>query len=455
MRRHSFIARLGPADTANVPVAQAGSVVTEVRFVDGERRLGIGLGYSIDQLLRRDVCPSDVAIDLALLAALVTAADTRLSRATESQDSWTREIDLHVPVSDPELWTQASERAERMLDFLTGDRWRLFFRARNKENRQLVKRPEGLDLSATFDCVCLFSGGLDSFVGAIDLLAAKRRPLLISHYWDLSTSSQKTCASRLAAVYGDMEPCHVRARVGFDKHDFDMVSEAEPTQRGRSFLFFALAALAASGLANGTTIFVPENGLISLNVPLDPLRVGAWSTRTTHPFYMAQWNELLSSVGIGARLENPYRFKTKGEMLAECTNRAILSRHVGDTISCSSVAKARFRGESPRHCGYCVPCLIRRAAIAKAFGDDPTVYSLTGLSAGTINAQKGEGEHVRPFQLMGRRLRDKPGLAHLLIRKPGPLSDYGDAEIAAYADVFWRGVEEVADLIGEARVRPG
>ena len=57
----------------------------------------------------------------------------------------------------------------------------------------------------------------------------------------------------------------------------------ESTTRGRSFLFFALAALAASGLGGQPVIYVPENGLISLNVPLDPLRViqklvGFWLT---------------------------------------------------------------------------------------------------------------------------------------------------------------------------------
>jgi len=454
MRRHSFIARLGPTDTAKVQVAQKGAVVTEIRFVDGQKKLGFGLGYLIDQLLRRDVCPSDAAIDLAVLAALVTAADTRLSRATESQDSWTREIDLYIPVNDPALWTGATELIERMLNFLTGDRWRIFIRARNKENKKVFVRPNDLALSAPFDCVCLFSGGLDSFVGAIDLLAAKRRPLLISHYWDVSTSSQKLCASRLAKGYGDMEPRHIRARVGFTKNDFAKVAKSEPTQRGRSFLFFALAAVAASGLSADTTVFVPENGLISLNVPLDPLRVGAWSTRTTHPFYMARWNELLALLDIGAVLENPYRFQTKGEMLAACANQVLLKRFVGETISCSSVSKARYLKQSPRHCGFCVPCLIRRASIETAFGKDPTVYSLPSLTSRTIDAKKAEGEHIRSFQLIATRLARKPDLAPLLIRKPGPLSDYSDTEIAGYAAVFHRGIAEVESLVNATRVRP-
>jgi len=154
-------------------------------------------------------------------------------------------------------------------------------------------------------------------------------------------------------------------------------------------------------------------------------------------------------------MDNPYRFKTKGEMVAECANQEILKRFVGETISCSSISKARYRGESPRHCGYCVPCLIRRAAIVKAFGSDPTIYSLTGLTGGIIDAKKAEGEHIRAFQLMTRRLAGRPELAPILIRKPGPLSDYTDGEIADYADVFRRGIEEVGSFVSSARVEPG
>ena len=200
--------------------------------------------------------------------------------------------------------------------------------------------------------------------------------------------------------------------------------------------------------------YVPENGLISLNVPLDPLRVGAWSTRTTHPFYLARWGEILHRLGITATLANPYRFRTKGEMLARCVNTAFLRRHVGETISCSSVSKARWQGLPPGHCGFCVPCLIRRAAITTAFRTDPTTYTIPELTARRLNSANAEGEHVRSFQMMARRLSQRPALARILIRKSGPLSDYADGEIGEYVDVFRRGIEEVARLTDRVAVGP-
>jgi 7-cyano-7-deazaguanine synthase in queuosine biosynthesis len=453
MRRHSIIARLGPTDTTRIAAQVTGSVVTEIRFIDGERRLGFGLGQMTDQLTARGIIPSDAAIDLGLLAATVNAADTRISRAIDSQDTWTREIDLYIPVQDPDLWNGAAELVQRTLRFLTGDRWRLFVRARHRDYKTLVERPATL-IAAPFSSVCLFSGGLDSFVGAIDLVTAGEKPIFVSYYWDASTSTQTLCAQRIGKVYGDMEPRHVRARVGFSD-DLVQGSAPEKTQRGRSFLFLALAALAASGLDGRTPMYLPENGLISLNIPLDPLRVGAWSTRTTHPFYVARWQQVLGRLGISSDVVNAYRFKTKGEMLSECANTDLLKKCVGETISCSSVTKARWKGLAPGHCGYCVPCLIRRAAIAKAFQPDPTIYTIPDLAGQVLNSRSPEGEHVRSFQMMARRLVQRPALSRILVHETGPLSDYSDAETGGYADVFRRGIEEVGEYVNAVFVRPG
>jgi len=452
MRRHSIIARLDPSDTGPVTVTQMDSLRTEIRFVDGHRRLGFGIGQMIDQLMARGVVPSETGADFAILAATVTAADTHISRAADAQDSWTREIDLYIPVHDTPRWTALTPLLGRALNFLTGDHWRLFFRERHARNLQLITRHTTL-VGAPFTSVCLFSGGLDSFIGAIDLLAAGQAPLLVSHYGDNSTSSQELCAQRLARVYGDMRSRHVRANVRFDKNDFAHPMGEESTTRGRSFLFFALAALAASGFRGRPVIHVPENGLISLNVPLDALRVGAWSTRTTHPFYLARWQAMLDGLDIAATLENPYRFKTKGEMLAACANADLVHRHVGDTISCSSIGKARWLGFSPGHCGFCVPCLIRRAAVTSAFGVDPTTYTIADLWGQPLNSMSAEAEHVRSFQMIAGRLAQRPALARIFVHKSGPLSDYSDAEVAEYADVFRRGIEEVNTVTGRALVR--
>jgi len=69
-----------------------------------------------------------------------------------------------------------------------GDRWRLTFRARVRGYAEVV-RSRPVQMRPQLTSVCLFSGGLDDFVGAIDLLATGEHPLLVSHYWENSTSS--------------------------------------------------------------------------------------------------------------------------------------------------------------------------------------------------------------------------------------------------------------------------
>ena len=450
MKRHSIIVRLDSTDKAKVSIANKDSEISVLQFISADKWLNYGIGQILDQLMQREMYPSETAIDLAILAATVTAADTRISRQEDAQDSWSREIDLYIPVCDTKLWSDSTQLIERILRFLTGDIWRVSFRPRQKEMKSLIERDPKLP-SATFNTVCLFSGGLDSFIGAIDLLENGKNPIFVSHYRDASTKSQEVCAAMLDRQYGDIGQRHIRANVGFDKNDLPGLG-TETTTRGRSFIFFALATLAADAIDGTTPIYVPENGLISLNVPLDPLRLGAWSTRTTHPFYMARWQELLVNLGLGAQLLNPYRFNTKGEMLSGSANPNFLAKNYNITISCSSITKGRWKKQPPGHCGYCTPCLIRRASIEAAYGKDSTKYGMPDLYSSPLNGKQAEATDVRAFQMMHRRLLKNPDLADVLIHKTGPLGDYSASEISDYADTFKRGICEVGAILEKVRI---
>ena len=142
-------------------------------------------------------------------------------------------------------------------------------------------------------------------------------------------------------------------------------------------------------------------------------------------------------------------------VLKHCQNTSLLEKHVTDTISCSSYTKGRFKGLSPGHCGYCVPCLIRRASISKAFGADATTYTLLpDLGSRSLDSTKAEGENIRSFQLMIHRLNKQPNVAKQMIRKPGPLTDYTAQELEEYEGVFVRGISEVGDIVKGVTVEP-
>lgn len=138
--------------------------------------------------------------------------------------------------------------------------------------------------------------------------------------------------------------------------------ENPPSQRARSIVFLAYGVLMATTLTRyhsgeEVTLYVCENGFIALNPPLTGGRLGSLSTRTTHPVVFALLQQVLDAAGLRVRIVNPYKFKTKGEMLRECLNQELLAVHAHQTTSCG-----RFKQFGYSHCGRCVPCQVRRAA---------------------------------------------------------------------------------------------
>lgn len=416
-------------------------------------QLACGVGRAIADLHKMNVRPSEVGIDLLTLAIHVQAADTRLKRSACAEDSWTREIMLSVPVSDPTLWQDAIPTLQTMLKFLTGDLWEIRFRARPQPFRNLTPAEiPGLD-SPRFDGVSLYSGGLDSLIGAIDEVLEKRWPLFVSHAGEGAVSRPqtglfeglRTALMRGAGVNRPIERLRYAAR--FPTNLFQGVGP-ESSTRGRSFLFLAIGAAAGTGLDEPFDLRIPENGFIALNVPLDPTRLGSATTRTTHPFYIRRWNDLLNLVGIPGVVINPYWDKTKGEMITNCKAPDVLQQFIAQSVSCAHPSTGRFSKDRKAHCGTCVPCLIRRAAILAAYGPgkDLTAYRCENLSVRPLDAAKAEGQQVRGYQYALARLRERPDLASILVHKPGPLLE-DVANLNQLTRVYAQGMNEVGRLL--------
>jgi hypothetical protein len=453
MKRHTLVGCLGKLERRGLK-SSAADRVTRLLLGTVDGRLEYGLANVLRSLNRLGAPPTEMGVDLLILATLIHAADTRIARDTESQDTWTREFRLIVPVSDQTLWQKAGSVVETMLAFLTGDLWRIEFVPRPRAFKLVVggrKAPKPPRL----DQVSLFSGGLDSLVGAVDALERGANPLFISHAAEGATSgAQKACFRRLEANYPDRSFARVRAWIDFPKGTVKKV-KSENTTRGRSFLFIALGVAAGSGLGRDFVLDVPENGLIALNVPLDVLRLGSLSTRTTHPFYLARWNELIGKLGVPGVVRNPYWNQTKGEMIAQSKNAKLLRRLTPKSMSCSSPTKGRFKGLGIQHCGYCVPCLIRRASIQKAWGrgKDRTTYTVPKLAAQPLNTHEAEGRQARSFQVALARLKANPGIERFLIHKPGSLRDHPE-RVPELAAVYRRGMEEVGAILSRVATAP-
>lgn len=310
------------------------------------------------------------AWDFLSIALSVITADLA-GRRSESADNWTREFDLTIAVADPIFWRTQAEALESALKFLSTDRWRLAF-----EEGGFQPPPPRQPIRPTEDCVVLLSGGLDSLIGAIDLATAGRKALAVSNIVRGDGDNQEAFA---AAIGGGLR--HLALN-----HNATPPWDKEPSQRARSLIFIAFGVLAATALKayhDGGEIpfYVCENGFIAVNPPLTGARIGSLSTRTAHPEFLSRIREVLAAAGLRVRIINPYEHKTKGEMLKECRDQALLKALATQSVSCG-----RYRVFNYTHCGRCVPCQVRRAAFLGWGEPDRTFYKFSRLG-------KDDSEH--------------------------------------------------------------
>lgn len=426
-------------------VNSADNTVVTIPLKDDDDNLKYGISNALKKLNEKDIYPTEDGIDILIFAGLVYLSDTRISRSRNSEDSWTREISIEIPVYNLEKWLALSDLFKRMLDFLTGDKWSISFIKRNEE---LSGKSESENPTPEFEAVTLFSGGMDSLIGAINHLEKHKKIALISHAGDTYTKNvQRKLLSQFNEKYIGLNPLYLDLWMVFEKNLIPS-GGSENTTRSRSFLFIALGIFAISGMKDVSTLEVPENGLIALNVPLDELRIGSHSTRTTHPFYLESWNQILKGLEFELTVQNPYWNKTKGEMADQCLNKDFLLQVVQNSTSCSSPHKARWSGAALQHCGYCVPCIIRRAAMSMAFGEeeDITPYTVSSVSEIVANHAKGMGVQLRSFQVAINKIKKQPELAKILIHKSGPLSSDTNY-LLDLSNVYKRGLLEVDAFI--------
>lgn len=445
MTRYVLAPLLGPADGFD-PLPRGDERIHRFDILHGGH-LRLGIRSALSQLRKAEGVPTGHGLELLLLATLVSLADTRINRARSSQDGWTREIGLYLPVATPVSWYPAKPILERMLRFLTGDLWTVDFRPWIGELGRA--RLQGSLMTPTFNAVSLFSGGLDSLIGAIDKLDDGAENIyFVSHKADGAISKPQNDVYDLATrAFRNRSPMRLAFPTGNVPDVFPELG-GENSTRGRSFLFIALAAFAGSALGTPFPIYVPENGLISLNVPLDATRLASNSTRTTHPFYFHRWNELLAALGIAGTVQNPYWDRTKGEMILECARPDILKATAGLSISCAKPAHGRWEGSSEPHCGYCLPCIIRRAAFLKGAKvmADPSRYRMEDPANSDLDSTNKKGEQYRGFEYAIERLRQDPTRTRSFIYKTGPLMEDLD-KIEGLEGVYSRGIEEVAEFL--------
>lgn len=314
-----------------------------------------------------------VLTDLVEVASYVYCADQALTRGGDGViafgQRWRRRFSFHIPVREPEVWSSAPvlTTLRDTLGFLSDDEYEFHFsKQKNAVSLQTyLELQPGPGGAKELDEVLLFSGGLDSLAGAvIEAVREKRRVGLVSHRANPKIDSkQKLLVDDLRPLC-KQQPFHIPVWV-----QKGGALDREYTQRTRSFLFAALAAVVARAFGLRRIRFY-ENGVVSLNLPISEQVVGGRATRTTHPQVLNGFASLFRLLTEGAfEVENPFLWLTKGEVVEVIGDNgcAELIKH---SVSCTHT---REMTRMFTHCGKCSQCISRRfATLASKYADhDP------------------------------------------------------------------------------------
>ncbi len=308
----------------------------------------------------------EVLVDLLEIAAYVYCADQQCPRGSESLPGmgrdWRRQMNFTIPVRDPELWSRSEVKNAlcAVLEFLSEDFYSFTFVPAVGALPPREQYFDGLvDGSFEPDDIALFSGGLDSFAGVVADAAGKRRKLaLVGHH---SAPQVFHIQRELVAALRRSGKCAPLLYVPVNITNANNKAR-EGTQRTRSFLFACLALVIARMFGKDSFTFY-ENGVVSLNLPLDRDVLGARATRTTHPRAIRGFEELFSTVlDTPISVETPFQWMTKKEVIQ------LISEHgfadlIGQTNSC---ANPRSWTRDMSHCGVCSQCIDRRFSILAA-----------------------------------------------------------------------------------------
>jgi 7-cyano-7-deazaguanine synthase in queuosine biosynthesis len=260
------------------------------------------------------------------------------------------ETGLTFETDYPELWQEKKQDIELLFEFLTQRKISLAFVARSSSRRKIQRR-----LTKNFEnrdgVVSLFSGGLDSAAGAIELIK-KGSNLALSHTATGNITFGKATELLKYPSLNSTTMIVTNMRGG------ENLLPGMPGRNTRGLLFISNALVIASCLGF-SRVCVPENGPLMINPDISH---GSGATKNAHPFLITTLEEIYNHVTkTKIRIEALFKDLTKAEISAKLGNNRIIDQ----TWSCFNV-----QGQS-RMCGACFACAVRRLSLLAAGYNEP------------------------------------------------------------------------------------
>lgn len=354
----------------------------EVRLAVRGAKANIAL--RVEELLAKLGAPIPPRLaDLLEIAGYVAAADSHVSRGdADGRDvgaAWRRRMHLRVAVRDIEFWraAQVADALRETLAFVSDDHVTFAFeRMRRLPSEPSFHRIVSAEEAFRVDRVVAFSGGLDSYAGAVEsaLGDAKRVALFTLRTGGNKLGPTQELLARSverAVLERGLQGKVFQFPLAFSRQGDDL--DVERSQRTRSFVIAAAGSAVAQCLGVDALHFY-ENGIVSVNLPISAQLIGTRASRTTHPRTLELLSRLLTLVMARPfRVENPFLFCTKADVVRVIARHG-LSEEIARTVSCGDTV--HMTTASP-HCGMCSQCIDRRLGVIAAdceADDPPSIY---------------------------------------------------------------------------------
>lgn len=196
-----------------------------------------------------------------------------------------------------------------------------------------------------YNSLLLFSGGLDSYIGALDL-ERKKKTSILSH-----TITSNNMFGKAKKLYHQSNILHnfplINTNSQFKTNT--LIPEAPQTRT----LLFTLNAIPICDYYGINKIIISENGPLMVNPPFSKYSI---PTRTTRPEVIDVFNKIFKQyLEFPLTIELPYKGYTKAEMIAAFKDQ---EEALKQSYSCFA-----YRGRT-KMCGKCYGCFVRRASMA-------------------------------------------------------------------------------------------
>lgn len=344
---------------------------------------------------------NNIVLDFLDVASSIFIEDVK-NKANDAGDA--RNLNVTIPVTNVDIWYNQKKYIEKIVEFLSGDKWNIEFTNVPSKISNLCRQVPLFNYNPKYDNVTLLSGGLDSFCGAYVNIKKNENAL----YCGYKINPYETHG--LNNIHDILMSRHQIASKRFKQLK---VKKKEHSQRTRSFLFFALACATAS-MYNIREINLYENGVLSLNPELDSRK----TTKTTHPKTIYLINKLLLNLGIDMRINHPFLFKTKGEIINNLSKE--FKGFIKFTNTCGIARYNRKVEIKSGHCGFCIPCMLRKISMSAYDNEKYDVQYNASYGATVANCKSSFKDEFKSsneyFIVFNERIKDGSILNYLNLR---------------------------------------